>query len=309
MRTLACLVAAGLFAVSAPIAGAGEVAYGEAYDTLYSVDLDSHTATEIGAAGTYGGQPIANLSGLSFSPDNNVLYAAAGGLNALTRIDPATGHAAPVGSFGLAGQGDPQRNDALDLSMTFDCDGTLWLASAYANKLWTVNPTNGATTLVGSTGHTLTGIIVHGNVMFGAGGRGDNGFYRVDMQTGAATQIGTFGDDRWINTVSMSFDDAGTLWAAINYVPPAPGQTTLADWSDLARIDTSTGEITFIGPITGPDSLLHIGMKGFAIGPPRCTQGAVSATPAPVGTPPWLIALAALIAIAAGASLRRREIR
>jgi hypothetical protein len=297
-----------MFALSAPVARAEGVAYGEAYDTLYSVDLASHTATEIGAAGSYGGQQIANISGLSYSPDG-VLYAVAGGMNALTRIDPASGHATVVGSFGLTGQGDPERNDALDLSMTFDCDGTLWLVSAYANKLWTVNPSSGATTLVGSTGHTITGIVVHGNVMFGVGGRGDNGFYRIDMLTGAATPAGSFGDDRWINTVSLSYDETGTLWAAINYVPPAPGSTSVADWSDLATIDEATGKITFIGPITGPESLQQIGMKGFAVGPPRCTQGALPAAAAPVGTPPWLLALAALIMIAAGASLRRRSVR
>ena len=294
-----------MLAVSASGADAGEIAYGQAYDTLYSIDLASHTAAEIGTAGTYGGVPIINLSGLSISPDN-VFYTVAGGFGALARIDPATGHATPVGSLGLSGQGDPQRNDALDLSMTIDCDGTLWLVSAYAGKLWTVNPSNGATTLVGDTGHTITGIVAHGNVMYGAGGRGDNGFYRIDTRTGAATEIGSFGDGRWINSVSMSYDEAGVLWAAVNYVPPAPGSTTIADWSDLARIDESTGKITFVGPITGPESLRTIGMKGFAVGPPRCTLGAQSPEPAPIGTPPWLIALAGLLLAAAGAGLRRR---
>jgi hypothetical protein len=296
-----------MLATSATVAGAGEVAYGAAYDTLYSIDIASHTAAEIGPAGTYGGVQIVNLSGLSISSDN-VMFAVAGGLGALTRIDPATGHATPVGSFGLSGQGDPQHNDALDLSMTFDCDGTLMLVSAYANKLWTVNPSNGATTLIGPTGHTITGIVAHGNVVYGAGGRGDNGFYRIDAQSGAATEIGNFGDSRWINSVSMSYDAAGVLWAAINYVPPAPGSDTVADWSDLARIDESTGKITFIGPITGPESLLQIGMKGFAIGPPRCTLGSVPAAAAPVGSPPWLLALAALIVALGAFSLRRRRV-
>jgi len=308
MRTLACLVAAGMLASSATVAGADEVGYGVAFDTLYSVDVSNHTAAEVGSAGTFGGVPIVNLSGLSFSPDE-VLYAVAGGLGALTRIDPATGHATPVGSFGLSGQGDPQRNDALDLSMAFDCDGTLWLASAYANKLWTVNPSNGATTPVGDTGHLLTGIVAHGNVLYGAGGRGDNGFYRIDKATGAATEIGNFGDGRWINSVSMSYDEAGILWAAINYVPPAPGDVTIADWPDLARIDESTGLITFVGTITGPDSLRQIPMKGFSIGPPRCTLGALPAAAAPVGTPPWLLALAALVVFAGAATLRRRGLR
>jgi hypothetical protein len=297
-----------MLASSATVAGADEVGYGVAFDTLYSVDVSNHTAAEVGSAGTFGGVPIVNLSGLSFSPDE-VLYAVAGGLGALTRIDPATGHATPVGSFGLSGQGDPQRNDALDLSMAFDCDGTLWLASAYANKLWTVNPSNGATTPVGDTGHLLTGIVAHGNVLYGAGGRGDNGFYRIDKATGAATEIGNFGDGRWINSVSMSYDEAGILWAAINYVPPAPGDVTIADWPDLARIDESTGLITFVGTITGPESLRQIPMKGFSIGPPRCTLGALPAAAAPVGTPPWLLALAALVVFAGAATLRRRGLR
>lgn len=308
MRTLACLAAAGMLALSASVAGADEVGYGVAYDTLYTVDVTNHTAAEVGAAGTYGGLPIINLGGLSISPDN-VMYAVAGGLGALTRIDPSTGHATPVGSFGLSGQGDPQRNDALDLSMAFDCDGTLYLASAYANKLWTVNPSNGATTLVGATGHTITGIVAHGNVLYGAGGRGDNSFYRIDKATGAATLVGGFGDGRWINTASMGYDEAGVLWAAINYVPPAPGDDSRADWPDLARIDESTGRITFVGAITGPESLRQIPMKGFSIGPPRCGLGSVPAAAAPVGTPPWLLALAGLIVVAGGISLRARRTR
>lgn len=298
-----------MLALSATAAGADEVGYGVAFDTLYSVDVTNHTAAEIGTAGFYAGVPIINLGGLTFSSDS-VLFAVAGGLGALTRIDPATGHATPIGSFGLSGQGDPQRNDALDLSMTFDCDDTLWLASAYANKIWTVNPSTGATTLVGPTGHTITGIIAHGNVLYGAGGRGDNRFYRIDKATGAATEIGSFGDGRWINSVSMSYDDAGVLWAAINYVPPAPGDDSLADWPDLARIDEGTGRMTFIGAITGPESLKQIPMKGFSIGPPRCTLGAVPmAVAAPVGTPPWLLALAALVAFAGAFALRGRSIR
>src|SRR5664279_193053 len=158
MRTLACLAAAGMLALFASCAEGQTIAYAEAFDTLYSVDLPSHTATEIGSAGSYAGQILVNLSGLSYSPDGT-LYAVAGGINSLVRIDPSTGSATVVGSFGLSGQGDPLRNDALDLSMTFGCDGTLWLASAYSGKLWTVDPGTGATTLVGSTGHAITGIV------------------------------------------------------------------------------------------------------------------------------------------------------
>jgi hypothetical protein len=98
------------------------------------------------------------------------------------------------------------------------------------------------------------------------------------------------------------------LWAAINYVPPAPGDDSIADWPDLARIDESSGKITFVGTITGPESLRQIPMKGFTIGPPRCTLGSQPAAAAPVGTPPWLLALAALLVAIGAVSLRRRRV-
>jgi len=308
MRTLACLVAAGMLALSASGARGETTAYAEAFDTLYSVDLDSQTATLIGPAGTYSGQVIGNLSGLSYSLDGT-LYAVAGGMNALARIDPNTGAATIVGSFGLNGQGDPQHNDALDLSMTFGCDGTLWLASAYAQKLWTVDPSSGATTLVGSMGHAITGIVARGYQLYGAGGRNDNTFYRIDTESGAATALGSFGIGGWINSISMSFDDKGTLWAVLNYVPPAPGSTTVPDWSDLATIDPSSGRMTDLGPITGPDALRQVGMKGFAIGMPYCLAGTLIPHRTPVGTPPWLIGLALLIVLSAAWTLRRRASR
>ena len=305
MRTLACLFAAGTFALFASAARGQTTAVAEAFDTLYSVDLPSHTATAIGPAGSYGGQPIVNLSGLSYAADGT-LYAVAGGLNTLVRVDATDGSAAVIGTFGLNSLGDPARNDALDLSMTFDCGGTLWLASAYAGKLWTVDPSTGATALVGNTEHTITGLIARGHELFGAGGRGDNTFYRIDTETGAASAIGSFGDTGWINSISMSFDAAGTLWAVLNYVPPAPGSSTVPDWSDLAKIDPGSGAITIVGPITGPDALRQVGMKGFAIGPPRCIAGNLIPHRAPVGTPPWLAVLVLLLVGAAATTLRRR---
>jgi hypothetical protein len=117
-------------------------------------------------------------------------------------------------------------------------------------------------------------------------------------QTGEARLIGSYGDaaSGWINSVSMSFDDDGTLWAVLNYVPPAPGSTLVPDWSDLATIDPNTGLMTVVGPITGPEDLRQVGMKGFAIGPPRCVAGATGVAAAPVGSPAWLALLGLLLA-------------
>lgn len=310
MRTLACLVAAGMSALFALGAHAQTTAYAEAFDTLYRVDLTHETATAIGHAGSYGGQVIGNISGLSYAPDGT-LYAAAGGMNALISIDPDNGQATVVGSFGLSGQGDPAHNDALDLSMTFACDGTLWLASAYAGKIWTVDPATGATTLVGSTGHVITGLIAIGHGLFGAGGRGDDTFYRINTTNGAATAVGSYGRaaTAWINSISMSYGSDGRLWAVLNYVPPAPGSDTVPDWSDLATIDASSGTMTILGPITGPASLRQVGVKGFAIGPPSCIAGSPAVLAAPANSPPWLALLGVVLALVAARTLRRRAPR
>src|SRR5690606_17868116 len=147
MRPLTCVIAAGMLVVATPSAQAATGAYGEAFDTLYQVDLDTRVATRVGESGRYAGQTIGNISGLTTLPDGS-MYAVAGGLKLLLRIDPEDGSADVLGDFGLSGQGDPARNDALDLNMIADCDGTLWLTSAYAAKLWTVDPADGSTVLV-----------------------------------------------------------------------------------------------------------------------------------------------------------------
>jgi hypothetical protein len=304
MRPLTCLIAAGLFAVACSRADAATVAYGEAFDTLYRIDLTTHEATRVGAAGRYSGQIIGNISGLSATSED-AFYAISGAIKVLVRVDPDSGQAVVVGDLGLTGQGDPTRNDALDLNMAAGCGGTLWLSSAFANKLWSVDRTTGAARLVGSTGHALTGVVARGRQLYGVGGKGDNTFYRVDPATGAATAIGAFGGEvtRWVNSISMSFDEAGTLWAVINYVPPEHDTDVPADWSDLATIDPATGKVHVIGPITGPDSLKKVGMKGFTTGPAPCGTNAPS--PAPIDSPWMLALLAGLLALVAATQRHR----
>jgi hypothetical protein len=305
MRPLICVIAAGMLAFAAVPGHAATIAYGEAFDTLYRIDLDAREATKVGGAGRYAGQLIGNISGLT-TTDDGTLYAAAGGFKLLVRIDPDTGEATVIGDLGLAGQGDPSRNDALDLNMFSGCNGTLWLTSAVANKLWTVNRDTGLATLVGPTGHTITGVVAHGTALYGAGGKGDNTFYRIDPHSGAATAVGSFGSElqRWVNSVSMSYDVDGTLYAVINYVPPENDNDTPADWSDLATIDPATGTVHILGPITGPEALRQVGIKGFTTGPAQCLQG-TTATAAPVNSPWALALLAALLAFAAAISARR----
>lgn len=273
---------------------AASVAYGEALDTLYRIDLDAKTATKVGEAGTYRGQSIVNISGLTTTSDGS-LYAVAGGFKLLLRLNSQTGQADIVGSLDLPG-GSGQF-DALDLGMTADCDGTLWLASGTQQMLWKVDAQTAVLTLVGETGHAISGLVARDGALYGTGSQGDHTFYRLNTTTGAATAVGGFGDQvpDYLNSVSMGFDDSGTLWAVLNYVPPVVGDF-VPDWADLATIDPSSGTVTVLGPITGPSSLKQLGMKGFTTGEGQCGRGSTTAVAAPVGSPAVLALLAALLA-------------
>jgi len=261
MRMRACLIAAVLFVAPFSSAWAQSVAYGVAYDELYRIDLDTRVATYVGTAGDYAGTPLAALTGLSYGPGNE-LYAIAGNRKSLVRIDRSSGAASFVGDLGLSGQGQGQFN-ALDLSMTYGCDGSFWMASAITRDQWRVNAQTAVISLVGSTGRQITGLAMRNGVLYGTGTGADQGLFRIDTQTAAATRLGTFaGSIPWIDP---GFDAAGTLWATFSYNPPFN-----REWSDLARIDAASGSATNLGPITGPERLRFLSIKGLAVAPTSC---------------------------------------
>ncbi|WP_395679697.1 hypothetical protein [Dokdonella sp.] len=305
MRLLTCLIAAGMFAVAAIPAGAATVSYGEAFDTLYRIDLETRTASPIGSAGFLGSQRIGNISGLTLLGDGSA-YAVSGSLKALLRINLSSGSSQVIGNLGLSDQGSGQF-DALDLGMTSDCDDVLWLVSGTLQQLWRVDPASGTPTLVGSTGHSISGLVADGDALYGTGGDGDHTLYRVNKSDASATAIGSFGTEApaALNSVSMSFAEDGTLWAVLNYVPPASGSVT-PDWSDLAVIDPETGRMTLKGPITGPEALRQVGMKGFATSTRQCPAGSAPVA-APVVSIWGLLALCMLLP--AAVFFRQRELR
>ena len=100
---LRALLAAPLLAVVCGQALAADVVgYSEAFDTLFRVDLTTHTAQEIGAAGFVGTQRIADIEGISYSPAGD-LFAVSDALKALIRVNAQTGRATVVVRTGRAG--------------------------------------------------------------------------------------------------------------------------------------------------------------------------------------------------------------
>jgi hypothetical protein len=315
---LRAFIATLVLAVSGIHANAGTVAYGEAFDTLYRIDLATRTAAPIGVAGSWSGASIANVEGLTYGP-NGKLYAVSDTVfKALMTIDPATGLASVIGPLGGgSGLGDTGQGtfDVLDLGMTFTCDGKLWLSSGFTGSLWQVDPGSGATTRIGKLGATITGLTARGNQVFGAGSQNDPNLYSINLTSGQAAAVGPYGQGlNPITTASPGFDATGKLWSVLDNVPPLP-PTQTPQWSTLASIKP-TGALAAVGDITTPSGLKYpsnvtqlpyVGIKGLAITSPCSVAKTAALDPAPATSPMSLAVLVLLVLLGAGTSYRRRR--
>jgi hypothetical protein len=299
MRPLLARFAAGLMALLPLAAAAEPFGYAAGFDVLYRIDLATGNATAVGPIG------FNDVEGLS-AAQNGMLYgvadATAGSGSGLTdlliRIDPATGAGTLIGALSaLQGQG-PGGN--LDYGLAFTCDQRLWLSSDTTNQFWEVSPATGATRFVGQTGQRVSGLAARGANLFGLS-IGDNPtLYRIDPNTGAATQVGALGVGGVVDDAGLDFDTTGALWAVLDPEPAAEGS------SRIARIDPLTGQ----GTVVSSSSIAQVGMEGLAIAAvPACNgtgngNGNVGGGALPVPGP-GLPLLALLGVLAAGLGARR----
>ncbi|MBS0487756.1 MAG: hypothetical protein JSS13_10470 [Proteobacteria bacterium] len=304
LRALLAALVLGVFASQARAADL--VGYGEAFNVLYSVDLTTNTAVPIGGATLYG-VPV-NLYGLTSSP-SGALYAVsdANSVKTLVTIDKNTGMATPIGALNLGS------NNQLDLALAFTCDGKLWM-SASTGQFWNVDPATANVALLGNLGVKITGLAARGSLLFGTGSQGNNNLYSIDPVKVSASLIGSYQSTDYVTTVSPGFDSTGQMWAVLDYVPPQPGNTAVAAWSDLAKLSVTSGALSNLGSITPPrpidskspayNNLYQIGLKGLAIPSGIC---AATAANSPTPTLSWrgILALTVLLALVAGTRLLR----
>jgi hypothetical protein len=298
------LIAAFVLGVLATQARAADpIGYAEAFDTLYSIDLVTHQATEIGRATPQQSTTrYANIAGLTSDP-KGVLYGVsdAGATKTLLMIDPTTGLATPVGNLNV---GSSQQ---LDLGLAFTCDGAMWM-SARTGDLWRVDPATASLTHIGNLGVIVTGLAASGNKLYAAGSQGNNNLYAVDTATANAILVGSYGSSNYITVTSFAFDGSGKIWAVLDYVPPQSDSSPVKQWSDLAQLSLR-GVMNAIGSITPAQSqsapdLEYIGLKGLAI-----PSGVCAPAPAVASTPAlsWygFAALVLLLALLGGTRARR----
>ena len=229
--------------------------------TLYAVDgagqnctsasnlytLDPTTAAVVETVGSTG---YFHVTGLAVNPQSGVLYATANGdttqcfstfANAqLLTLDPNTGAATLIGATGL------QIPD-----IAFSPSGTLFAWNENDDDMYTLNLTDGTSTLVGesNTNSFQTGLAVDagGTIYMKAGGD----LYTIDDSTGE----GTFVIELSSETNNMlAFNTSGVLYTGTrDTFGPNTGIQVAAAQPNPTSVSPVAFEVTFDEPVTGFD--------------------------------------------------------
>lgn len=153
--------------------------------------------------------------------------------------------------------------------MTIDPNtGQMYVADGIGDKLYTIDKTTGAATLVGPfgvIGRDVSGLQFIGNTLYGLALRDSNpdALVTVDPLTGAATLVGTTGTNFGV-IAAMGRDPAnGTTFIA----GPA---TDFGNNNQLYSLNLATGAATLVGSLTG----VQFSISGFSVSgsPPILTS-------------------------------------
>ncbi len=119
------------------------------------------------------------------------------------------------------------------------------------DDLYTINPTTGATTLIGDMGVEMSDIAIDNiggtATMFGVSFAANSGLYSINMTTGAATLIGSSGT--FLD--ALAFSPTGTLYAAGGTAGCGPPPASSPACGTLYTVNTSTGHATAVNSTPG----------------------------------------------------------
>ena len=262
--------AAGILLSSA--AYADPIAYTAVDDELARLDLSNGQLFPIGEFGSISGTPFLDVEGMAFD-SKGMLFGVSDLTETLMRLQIGSGEAQAVSGIyglGLQNQGTGGDLNQLDFGLAFTCNGTLWLSSDSARKLWRVDPGEGSSTLIGETEAKISGLAAYGDRLFGIGVAEDEGLYEIDTETGLATLIGSLELGYNFYDAGLDFDADGNLWAVLDFNPPPAGQPQIERVSEIVRINVDTGIAGNPVRVQGDDS---IEIESLAIAPAICPEG------------------------------------
>lgn len=213
-----------------------------------------------GAITTVGTGLGTNMISLEIA-DDGTMYGIGYSNRILYRINQSTGVATPIGDTGILN----------NMDLAFDSNGTLY--ATVGNTLRTVNPSTGASTLVGTftgiqTGHVMGIMFDVNDTLYATAHVSNSPLYEINLQTLSATVVGntTFvlphGGDIYITSTSPSdpFAEGGTY---VNHpvatpdlygepgepgrLPPGPSAVAQATPPDELLVNGSFETGTFAG--------------------------------------------------------------
>lgn len=231
-------------------------------DRLYKVNLRTGESTMVGPLGPTGGV-FEDVEGLALDTSGK-LFGIDDDTKTLLTISAATGVATALNNI----QGNTRLTTGLnpqDLSIAFSCTGQLYAAALNSKTLYRVNTATGLfeTVASGSLVGGITDLAVANGQMYGLGA---DKLYRIDVETGISTAVGSFGAGiNFIEGGGLASDGAGQLWAS------AERRDSRLDLlpSQIYRINAETGAAT-LSAATSVE-----GIESLVIGPPNCANGTV----------------------------------
>lgn len=273
------LVVAGLCRAQGTAFSAGELASDGQGQALYRVNFGSLTASRIGYVKAPGNVPVSSLGGLTFGLDGQ-LYAI-GALNGLTQNTLLTLNQSLASATVVSQVNGLPSSASTGLSLSFGCDGRLWMASADSNNFWELTPGTGQTRLVGNLGVKITALTTRNNALYGIGGSGNANLYSIATDTGHTTLIGPYNASA-ANPIDAGFDTSGTLWGLIRNFN---GNDLPTQLNALVQINPTSGGLSSIGNVANPGQTglpYPAPLSGLAVAPPVCS---VTPPPVAVGAP------------------------
>jgi hypothetical protein len=215
----------------------GSIAYGFDVNNgiFMSFDMDDPSN-----ATTIANVTITPFGGTFDASNTDFMYVIDYNDGAIKKVDIATGDATTVGAAGLQ-SGDTPTGLTCDKT-----DGTLYAASTNGSEsmLYIIDPTTGASTVVGPTGiPALIDIAIDGDgQMYGYDIVGDNA-YKIDKTNGTSTVIGSIGFD-------ASYAQ-GMCWDPESDIIYMAAYNASTGAGELRLLDKLTGSTAVLGSLPG----------------------------------------------------------
>lgn len=236
--SLASAAAALILMPSSAAAQIGYTVQSNGNGHLYRVDLVTGLATDLGAVG------LSDAEGMTWM--GGTLYGIGGTVAQLWDLTTPPGTL--IGGTGTRSGIDAGLGDDPTTGLMYDMQG-----DSGASYLYSVNPTSGATSFIGSTGTFVDSLAIDASgAAYSAAAAFSAALYSVNLSNGALSLVGSLGLVGVSAQAGMDFDDAGVLWMLLSN-------------GDIYSVSTATGLATLSATVTDASGAALSGFEGLAI--------------------------------------------